>query len=100
MKMKSTVDVFGMRPELLLAVVIADGIHDKLGYDCILTSARDGKHSLTSLHYAGAAVDLRTKHLSGNDALVVTEQIRDALTEDYDVLLEMDHIHIEYQPRR
>ena len=100
MRLKPEVNPSALRPELLLALVIADRIFDEQDYECVVTSLNDSAHSETSLHYAGAAVDLRIRHLSDNHALIIAEKIRESLNRDYDVLLELDHIHIEYQPRR
>ena len=100
MRLKHDVDPSALRPELLLAIVIAMRIYDELDYECEVTSLRDGKHSLTSLHYAGAAVDLGTKDLPFGEAEKITGQLRTSLTRDYGVILENDHTHIEYQPRR
>ena len=33
-------------------------------------------------------------------ALVTAGDIRTALTADYDVVIEADHLHLEFQPRR
>jgi len=98
-KLKPEVNPSALRPELLLALVIAERIFQEFNYDFVVTSLNDSIHSDTSLHYAGAAVDLRTRHMK-DDKHIVTEKIRSSLTKDYDVILELDHIHIEYQPRR
>jgi hypothetical protein len=95
---KPGVDVAGIRPEIMLALLVAQGAYAP--YDVIVTSVRDGKHSLTSLHYAGQAVDLRTRHVPDDQHQAIRDRLGDALTIDYDVLLEADHIHVEYQPRR
>ncbi len=57
------------------------------------------KHSATSLHYAGAAVDLRTKDMGGAEAKRAHKMLQEALPEDFDVILEGNHIHMEWQPR-
>ena len=99
MRLKPEVNPSALRPELLLALVIAERVFEEFDYECVVTSLNDSAHSDTSLHYAGAAVDLRTRHMK-DDAQILTEKIRRNLTNDYDVILELNHIHIEYQPRR
>ena len=100
MRLKDSVNPIGLRPELIVAIIVAAEAYEKAGREFVITSLNDSTHSATSLHYAGAAVDIRTRHL----ALGEPEQIRDYIDErlptDYDVILEADHIHIEYQPRR
>ena len=90
-----------MRPEMLLGVMEAIEAYRERGYDTVITSATDGKHSATSLHYAGCAVDLRTRHIADQQEVEdIASQLRRALAPHFDVVLEEDHIHMEYQPRR
>ena len=65
--------------------------------DAIITFALDGKHSKNSLHYSGYAIDLRTLDMLGRQHDVVKE-LKRVLGSDYDVVLEHDHIHLEYDP--
>jgi len=100
MQLKPGVRVRGMRAELAVAMLVANSVCDEMGIACTVTSCTEGKHSATSLHYAGAAFDLRTRHLSE----VQARQLRDTLaaglgTADFDVVLEARHIHVEYQPK-
>lgn len=89
-----------LQPQILFALTVANDVYDQFGIDCVVTSANDGIHSTTSLHYSGAAVDLRIRNFdSRDDAQEAAFIISDALNQHYDVLLESDHIHIEYQPR-
>lgn len=93
---KEGVRLHGIRPEMVLALVIADQVYERLDHELVVTSVIDGKHSRTSLHYVGAASDLR---LPGGDGIVVRDRIAHCLGPDYDVVLEDDHIHIEWQPK-
>ena len=100
-KFKKGTRVSGIRTELVLAILIAEGVYNKYGIDLVLTSLDDRRHSPTSLHYSGSAVDVRTRNLPRTvDVQTVGMEIRQALSNDYDVVVESDHIHIEYQPRR
>jgi hypothetical protein len=69
------------------------------GYECVVTSVVDGKHSHGSLHYAGYAMDLRTRHLTPTDQSLIVSALKKALTDEFDIVLEENHIHIEYQPK-
>lgn len=100
LRFKSGVRVQGLRVEALIAMQVAQTAYAERGYDCIVTSALDGKHSATSLHYTGAALDFRIRHLpQDGTAEDIAGDIEYALTDDYDVVLEETHIHVEYQPR-
>jgi len=68
-------------------------------YDCVITSASDGKHGPNSLHYSGQALDLRTRHIHGQGLQLVVDKLREALGSQFDVVLESDHIHLEFDPR-
>ena len=100
MKLKRNVRVLGIRPELLLALQVADGIWREHGKDLVVTSVTDSKHSMTSLHYAGCAADLRVRYFDAPTRQNVAEALINALTKEYQVMLEPDHIHLAYRPRR
>lgn len=94
--LKQGVRVAGIRPEIALAIQVADGVWERQGSELVVTSITDGKHSPTSLHYSGAAADFRIWNI---DAQRAKEDLKDALGGDYDVVLEKDHIHCEFQPK-
>lgn len=101
MKIKPGVRVFGLRPELLLAVIAAETIYTQHGAEAIITSVIDGKHSKGSLHYSGCAIDLRINNLQESAIHVVHQKLIEALGVDFDVILELDkqHFHVELQPK-
>ena len=101
MKLKNGVNPFGIKPELLLALNIADRVWLDHGQELVVTSLNDSRHSRTSLHYAGCAADLRTRYFSENEKVIVADELRQALggNKDFDVIVESTHIHIEYQPK-
>ena len=99
LRLKTGVRCVGMRPELMLAVTICNDTYAKWGPDCTITSMCDGKHSSGSLHYSGAAIDLRTFHISDSAAESITGELKENLGADFDVVLESDHIHVEFQPK-
>lgn len=103
---KPGVRIRGMQPEILLAVVIAREVYDELNQPLTLTSCTDGDHKPGSLHHTGNAVDLR---LPGRGELpqvvkdlssMAVAALADRLGAEYDVVLEKDHIHVEYDPKR
>ena len=98
--LKPGVRVAGLRPEILVAVIAAERVYEEAGYDLVITAGVDGKHSTASLHYAGQAVDLRTRDVPEDTRPKLVARLKECLGEDYDVLLEETHIHAEYQPKR
>lgn len=97
---KPGVRITGMRPEILLAAVAAERVYDKAGFEFTITACVDGKHTTGSLHYAGAAIDIRTRHVPADKLPNILSQIKECLAADFDVLRESDHIHIEFQPKQ
>ena len=99
MRIKPGTRIFGLRPEILLAINIAEQCYNNNGEELVITSAIDGKHSDNSLHYAGYAVDFRLPAKT-QIAASLADAIRDKLGMDFDVILEKDHIHCEFQPKK
>ena len=104
-KFKDGVKLDGIEPEALHILVTAGFIWRETfhGVDCVCTSALDSRHMTGSLHYKGLAVDLRTYTLPGGyvgeGAQKATKLLKDRLGSDYDVVLESDHLHVEYDPK-
>lgn len=51
-----------------------------------------------SLHYTGNAFDLRVWIYTEKQRKALLTQLRKKLGIDYDVVDEVDHLHIEYDP--
>lgn len=96
--LKSDVRPRGLSNEILLAIFIAASIYDDTEQTMTITSLTDGKHGANSLHYTGDAVDLRLP-MPVVTAQIVT-RLKQSLGKSYDVVLETDHIHIEYDPKK
>lgn len=111
----STISLSNLQPQMLIALMNANDLYAEWGLPCVITSANDAKHSTTSLHYVGAAVDIRTRNIkevfshraeadqakkADEAAREIVKKLNDSLGLDFDVILEKDHIHIEYQPKR
>lgn len=100
MQLKPGVRITGIRPEIVLALMTAESLFEKRNTPLVVTAALDGKHQIGSLHYSGAAVDLRTKHLpSQQSTSLLADELRGALGPDFDVVVEEDHLHVEFQPK-
>ena len=99
--LKPHVRITGLRPEIVLAVLVAERAYAEIGCDLMVTSGIEGAHSRGSLHYAGCAVDLRTLDVAADKLNPLVEKIRGALGQDFDVVLESNpsHLHVEFQPK-
>lgn len=98
---KKGVKLAGLRPEIIACAIVIDGIYQRHGRPegVTVTSVVDGKHSPNSLHYDGYAIDTRTHYFDKGTQKKVAQAIRDALTDEFDVVLERTHIHTEFDPR-
>lgn len=67
------------------------------GYNQVtVTYVRSGQHMDGSLHPVGDALDIRTRDWAERRPIVY--DIRALLPSIYDIVLEPDHLHIEYDP--
>jgi len=88
-------------------------LHPAIRYACdvislieagpVITSASDSTHKKESLHYGlkgdsrCRAVDLRIKNLTNPQE--TAKELKRRLGPDFDIVLEADHIHLEYDPK-
>lgn len=103
-RLKEGVSLRGCKSEILFALQVAEGVWTSKGApELVVTCGSDGRHHRGSLHYLGQAVDLRTYNLPGGyrgqGAQEATEELQDRLGDEYDVVLEFNHVHIEFQPK-
>lgn len=99
---KFGVDLRGLSPQMAVAHTIACWVYFKNTgnpYACVITSGSDGKHGPNSLHYKGKALDLRTNTILPALLPTLVKELRWALGEQFDVVLESDHIHVEFDPK-
>lgn len=68
-------------------------------YMMTITSGHEltSRHMKESKHYTGEAIDIRKFDMKNTK--IVLEEIREYLGNDYDVVEEKTHIHIEYDPK-
>ena len=80
--------------------IIEDFYMKNTTYEAVITSTYEGTHSPGSLHYCHQAIDIRKPIYMAKIPIVdFVEQLIQILGEDFDVVLESDHIHIEYDPK-
>lgn len=70
-----------------------------MGFDVIITAGVDGVHMKGSKHYTYEALDLRTSNIPPPLVPVYLDKLKTRLGPDYDVVLESDHIHAEFDPK-
>ena len=96
LRLGRSIMIQGIRPELLLALLIISDLCRVQGLIAVVTSILDGLHMRNSLHYTGAAVDFQIDLTADHEPWVA--ELRERLGLAYDVIDEGDHIHVEYQP--
>lgn len=98
LKFKEGVQLTITKPinKLLEAVTVACG---ELGVDAVVTSGSDGKHMKESKHYLNHAIDLRIFHIVPERHHTLVQRCKELLGKDFDVVLEGDHVHLEYDPK-
>lgn len=100
MRLKTGVRLGSLQPQLIVAMIACNDVFAEHDKSFTITSVNDSVHGQGSLHFGGAAFDVRTRHLAQGVAQIITIELRGRLGDDFDVVLEEDHIHIEYQPKR
>lgn len=83
---------------IIAVLPVIERIYRSLGQNCVITSCRDGRHMAGSKHYTGEAIDLRTHYFNALEKADVLQCLQHALGPDFDVVLESDHLHVEYDP--
>ncbi len=98
-QIKKGVRIRAMQPPVVLAIQIAAGVYQEFNQDTlVVTSLCEGHHKRGSAHYSGRAFDLRIWGLDDNLDRVVKKLAND-LGDEFDVILESDHVHVEYDPK-
>jgi hypothetical protein len=117
-KLKAGVTLAGLAPEMLIADAVVAAVYQELGApELVITSVGDGTHGPRSLHTMDPvrikAIDYRRWTLirlgaSDTDPRIVAE-IDDApeaqrliahrLRDQFDVVLEDTHLHVEFDPK-
>jgi|ETNvirnome_2_300_1030623.scaffolds.fasta_scaffold02975_6 hypothetical protein len=95
---KDSTNLSGVRPEMALGIMVAEGVYSRHNVDLIVTSVTDGKHGPHSRHRVGLGADFRTFHIKTEHLQSVVSDLKKSLGPHFDVVHEADHIHIEYDP--
>ena len=97
--LKKGVEIYGLSRYICKAIDAADIIYQKHKRTLVITSARDSVHGTHSKHYIGDAIDTRIFYFTKDVVQLVVKELKDALGANYDVVLEGNHIHIEFDPK-
>ena len=102
MKIKPGATLLGLVPQMVVALLAIQDEYAKRGTEVVITSGNDGSHSEKSKHYAGMALDVRTRTLPDPEISgpLIAKILTDNLGRDFYVLFEGDHIHVQYAPKR
>lgn len=100
LEIKTGVTLLGLVPQMIVALVVVERCYAEMGFHCVITAGNDGSHSETSEHYAGRALDFRTREVQDDKVHMLASQIQLDLGADFGVLLEADHLHVHYRPKR
>ncbi len=102
---KPGVSIDTLNPVMNTALVVANEVTTRLAGrpQSVVTSTNDGQHMENSLHFVDLAFDQRRVDWPDFDnkplAALQANEIRAALPDDFDVVLEPTHIHIEFDPK-
>ena len=104
MRLKPSVRILGIKPELVLGALIVESCYAHIGVDPVVTVGIEGTHRLGSEHYTGLALDFRMHHVPHDRREALVAAIREALGPDFDVLwesvgTEQEHVHVEFDPK-
>lgn len=91
--------VLSTKPEINYARSVVARVWRAHNYTVTVTSGYDGTHSAQSKHYQGLAEDYRTRDIPRQELYGMVADVRAILGRDYDVVIESDHLHIEYDPK-
>jgi hypothetical protein len=102
---KDSVDPKGASLATIRGIAICAGVFDGYGKRLTVTSMNDGRHMRGSKHYTGDGWDVRSRGEGPRYAqwpdvlkLQIADTCRNHLGSDYDVVVEGDHFHFEYDP--
>lgn len=102
MRLKNAVDAAGVQPPIYYAIGVAEAVYRFSGWKLVVTSLTDAHADRpASLHNKGLAVDMRTNGIPAD----IVKQILGGLAAilnpmGFDVALESDHIHVEFDPKQ
>ena len=93
------VRLLGLTPQMVLCALIVDRCYERVaGVEAEITSVSDGTHGRGSLHFKGFGMDFRTRDVPAVLQSQLKDQIKGTLGPEFDVVLEGNHLHVEWDP--
>jgi hypothetical protein len=99
LSIKPGVTLLGLVPQMSIAVIVLHELYKEAGAELRITSGNDGEHMRSSEHKAGKALDFGIRGSAVADYKGIALSAGIALGPHYQVLLEVDHIHVEWDPQ-
>ena len=97
MKRKQSCRVGGTQPEMIIALLLIEPVLNEYAQELVWTEGTGGKHSDTSRHYSGNAIDVRTWKLQEDGTEEeCADKLRTALGTEYRVIIHDTHFHIMF----
>lgn len=96
---KKGVKICSLTPQAVLMIAIVNDYYKEMKIDCIITSCNDGKHIDKSFHRFGFAIDFRSNNIRKENQLNFWKGLKEVLGDNFQVIFEKDHFHIEYDPK-
>jgi len=96
MLIKAGVDISRLKREIRRALQTTFDLLDEQLFSFIVTSTYEGDHGAGSLHYGNDAFDFR---LTFSEPGSFVRELKKRLRPGFDIVVEEDHIHIEYDPK-
>lgn len=98
LSLKRDVRLALLQPVMVFAVIVVDDAYAARGLECVVTSGSEGRHMPKSLHYSGNALDFRILNVPPGMRDSLFSDIRSRLGVQFDVVVEKDHLHVEFDP--
>jgi hypothetical protein len=99
---KEGVPFTGLKSITYQAIFICAQVFNKKQYPLVITSTTDGEHLEKSFHYTGEAFDIRTRRLTVVEQTSLFNEMKrelKKLSRCFQLVLEKDHIHVEFDWR-
>ena len=97
MLIKLGVSVEKLSHNIRRALGLVEEAHLRLaGEEAVITSTYEGNHGPGSLHYGNEGIDFRRAKKSFSE---IAASLKTSLGANYDVAVEGDHLHVEWDPK-